>query len=273
MIFAQISDTHIRPQGRLAYRKVDTAAALAACVAHLNALAPRPAFALVTGDLVDFGSPAEYRRFRELMAPLEIPYFVIPGNHDERGALRSAFADAAYLPKGGEFLHYAIEGHPLRILALDSVVPGAPHGELGAERLAWLEARLAEMPDRPTVIATHHPPFLTGIRHMDVQNCRDGEALGAVVERHPQVRALLCGHVHRFAATLWHGILATICPSPSHAVALDLDPEGPSAFSLDPPACLIHTWTPEGRLVSHISFIGRFDGPYPFFDAAGRLID
>ena len=91
--------------------------------------------------------------------------------------------------------------------------------------------------------------------------------------RHPQVRALLCGHVHRFVATLWHGVVATICPSPAHAVALDLDPRGPSAFSLEPPACLIHAWRPEGQLVSHISYIGRFDGPYPFFDAEGRLID
>jgi len=272
VIFAQISDTHIRPPGRLAYGKVDTAAALERCVAHLNALRPRPAFAVVTGDLVDFGSPAEYRRLRELMAPLAMPYYVIPGNHDERGALRDALRDAAYLPSEGEFLHYTIEGYEPRFLALDSVVAGAPYGELGPARLAWLEARLGEAPDRPTVLLIHHPPFLTGIRHMDVQNCRDGAALGAVVERHRQVRALLCGHVHRFTTTLWHGIAATICPSPSHAVALDLDPAGPSAFALEPPSCLVHLWS-EGRLVSHVSFIGSFDGPYPFYDAEGKLID
>lgn len=273
MIFAQISDMHIKPPGRLAYRKVDTAAALARCVAHLNALKPRPEFALVTGDLTDVGSEAEYALFRKLMEPLCIPYFVIPGNHDRRGTLRRILPDAAYRPSNDEFLQYTIDDYPVRLIGLDSLVPGEPYGELGPERLAWLDAQLAAATDRPTVLFMHHPPFITGIRHMDVQNCRDGAALGALVERYRQVQAVLCGHVHRFIATGWHGIAASICPSPSHAVTFDLDPGGPPALSLDPAACLVHVWTQEQRLVSHLSFIDTFAGPYPFFDARGTLID
>lgn len=273
MIFAQISDMHIKPPGRLAYRKVDTAAALARCVSHLNALKPRPELVLVTGDLTDIGTEEEYALFRELMEPLRIPYFVIPGNHDERGALRRVLPEATYRPGGSEFLQYTIEEYPVRLIGLDSLVPGEPYGELGPEKLAWLDAQLSTAAGRPTVLFMHHPPFLTGIHHMDVQNCRDGSALGALIERHAQVQALLCGHVHRFIVTGWHGIAASICPSPSHAVAFDLDPEGPSALFLDPPACLIHVWTEEKQLVSHVSFIGEFEGPYPFFDAQGRLID
>ena len=270
MLFVQISDMHIRPPGRLAYRRVDTARALERCVAALNALDPRPEFALVTGDMVDFGTDAEYAHFRELMAPLRIPFFMVPGNHDERNALRRAFPDHAHL-HDGEFVHYVLDRQPYRLIGLDSTVPGAPHGELCAYRLRWLEERLDEAPDRPTVLFMHHPPFVTGIRHMDAQNCRDGAALGAVVARHRQVTALLCGHVHRFICTGWHGIVASICPSPSHAVTLDLRPDGPPAFSLEPPAYLIHDWGTD--LVSQIGFIGDFGGAFPFFDEGGALID
>lgn len=272
MIFAQISDPHIRAPGRLAYGKVDTGAALRRCVQHLNALRPRPDLVLVTGDLVDFGLEEEYAHYAAIMAGLEIPHYVIPGNHDDRERLRSLLTEATYLPGSGR-LNYAIEGHPLRFLALDTLVQGAPHGEVGQDGLAWLEAELCAQPDRPTVLFMHHPPFLTGLSHMDAQNCRDGAALADLLGRHRQVQTVLCGHVHRYAATRIHAAEMIICPGTSHAVALDLAPDAPACFAIDPPAHLLHFWSAEERLVSHISFIGAFDGPHPFFDAEGRLID
>ncbi len=272
MIFAQITDTHIRMPGRLAYGKVDTGAALERCVDHLNALAPRPECVLVTGDLADFGRHEEYAHFVTLMDRLDIPYYVVPGNHDDRDALRRMLKAASYLPGTGR-LNYAIDGFPLRFLALDTLVPGQPHGEVGAEGLEWLDHQLSLERGKPTIVFMHHPPFLTGITHMDAQNCRDADAAIAVLARHPQVRALLCGHVHRFVATREAEMEMLICPGTSHAVALDLAPDGPSRFSMDPPGCLLHAWTSESRLVSHISFVGEFDGPHPFFDERGRLID
>ena len=272
MIIAQISDIHIKPPGRLAYRRVDTAEAFARCVAHLNRLDPQPDVVLVTGDLVDAGVDGEYGLFREVIAPLRLPYFVIPGNHDERAAMRRAFADSRYLPKDGGFLHYAVEDFPIRLIGLDTTVPGAPHGELCPERLRWLDQALRREPERPTLLFMHHPPFRTGIEHMDVQNCRHGEALAEIVGRHGQLLAMLCGHVHRFVATRWHGLAASICPGTSHAVALDLRPGGPPNFAMEPPGLLLHRWA-DGILLTHQSFIDAFDGPYPFFDEAGRLID
>ncbi|MGF1610081.1 MAG: phosphodiesterase [Kiloniellales bacterium] len=273
MIIAQVTDTHIKADGKLAYQRVDTAAALRRCVAHLNALVPRPDAALLTGDLVDLGRPAEYAVLREILAELAMPYYVIPGNHDDRENLRAAFADHDYLPREGEFLHYVIEDYPVRLIGLDTTVPGAPHGELCAERLSWLDARLAEDRTRQTVLFMHHPPFLTGIAHMDAQNCRNGTALGALVERHCQIAFVLCGHVHRTIQRSWHGTAAAIGPSPAHAVALDLRADGPSAFVLEPPSCLLLFQAGDGGLVAHVSLLGRFDGPYPFYDSAGRLID
>ena len=82
MLIAQITDTHIKAPGKLSYRKVDTCLYLEQCVAHINALMPRPDVVLITGDITDFGRPEEYRQAGLLLNQLTMPYFVIPGNHD-----------------------------------------------------------------------------------------------------------------------------------------------------------------------------------------------
>jgi 3',5'-cyclic AMP phosphodiesterase CpdA len=271
MIIAQITDTHIRPAGRLAYRKVDTTAYLTRAVQHLLGLDPRPDVVVATGDLVDAGRPDEYRRLRALLTPLTMPVYLVPGNHDDRGALREVFADHAYLPRTG-FVQYVVEGFPVRLVALDTLVPGQPGGLLCAERLAWLDARLAEAPERPTLIFMHHPPFRTGIHHMDAMGLAGGDAMRDVVARHRQVEAVVCGHLHRPIQVRWGGTIASTAPSTAHQVALDLRDHGPAEFVLEPPACQLHVWTPGVGLVSHTSYVGDFDGPHPFFEH-GRLID
>src|SRR5512147_1866781 len=155
MLIAQMSDTHIKPKGELAMGRVDTALHLARAVAHVNALSPAPDLVLITGDLTDAGKPEDYAHLRAILMPLSMPIYLIPGNHDARDALRGVFADHHYLPADG-FLQYVIDDGPLRLIALDTLTPGAPHGELCATRLGWLEARLAESA-RPTIIFMHHP--------------------------------------------------------------------------------------------------------------------
>lgn len=273
MIVAQITDPHVRASGRLAYRKVDTTAGLTACVAHLNTLKPnRPGAVVVTGDITDFGTAAEYAQARSILDELSMPYYVVPGNHDDRDAMREAFADHAYLPRSG-FLHYAIDGYPIRLVGLDTVVAGEPYGDMCARRLDWLDGCLRAEPEKPTLLFMHHPPFLTGIRHMDWQNCRNNEALAGVVAKHRQVQMVLCGHVHRAVESSWAGTTAAIGPSPCHAVALDLEDHFDPAFALEPPACRLVYLNANDRLVGHLSYIGRFSGPFPFFNADGTLID
>ncbi len=273
MLIAQVTDMHLRPRGELAYGKVDTVTSLERCIDHLNALNPGPDVVLMTGDLTDKGSIEECRLLRELIVPLAAPVYLIPGNHDRREALRQVFGDQGYLPAEGEFLHYVVEGYPLRMIGLDTLVPGAPHGELCAGRLAWLSARLKEAPERPTMLFMHHPPFRTGLAFMDSINCRGGEALGALVESHPQIARILCGHVHRSIQLQWHGTTASIAPSPSHAVTLDLIGEPNPSYMLEPPSCQLHLWLEDTGLLSHLSFIGAGFGPHPFVDAEGNWID
>ncbi|WP_282610197.1 phosphodiesterase [Pelagibius sp. Alg239-R121] len=269
MIVAQITDTHIRPPGSLAYGRVDTGAFLAQAIAHINALDPAPDVVILTGDVADTGAVEEYDHVVKLLAPLKAPLLALPGNHDRRETFRAAFAGRMELPSGNAHLSYAVERYPLRLVMIDDTVPGKPHGEVTAGHVDWLENTLASEPEKPTLVAMHHPPFLTGIGHMDVQNCRGAEALAEVLSTHPQVLALACGHVHRNILTRFAGKPASICPSQAHAVSLALGPGAPSSFHMDPPSLHLHVWQDDGSrfgsLLIHQSFIGDIDGPHPFF--------
>src|SRR5262245_14265893 len=137
MLIAQITETHLKLPGKLAYQRVDTEQMLRACVAQLLQLEPQPDLIVHTGDLTDFGLPEEYANLKSILAPLKAPILAVPGNHDERVAMRTAFAADGYLPAEG-FLHYSVEPGPLRVIGLDTVVPGHGGGELCVQRLAWL---------------------------------------------------------------------------------------------------------------------------------------
>jgi 3',5'-cyclic AMP phosphodiesterase CpdA len=207
-----------------------------------------------------------------MLEALQMPYLLLPGNHDDRDVLAQVFADHPYLHGEDGFVQYAVEDYSLRILVLDTVVPGHSHGGLCERRLAWLAARLDEQPGRPTVIVMHHPPFETGIAHMDAIGLLEGaDELARIVSRHANVERILCGHLHRTIFRRFAGTIASTCPSPAHQVALDLRPEGPSAFVMEPPAFHLHEWR-GGALVSHVAYIDRYDGPYPFHEG-GMLID
>lgn len=271
MLICQITDTHIKLPGKLAYRKVDTAAMLSDCVRTVQALNPQPDLVVLTGDLVDLGRPEEYDYLRSLMAPLKMPIYVVPGNHDERDAMRAAYRDGGYLPREG-FLHFAVEDWPLRLIGLDTVIPGQGGGELCAERLAWLDRTLQQKPDTPTLVLMHHPPFPTGIGHMDRIGLIGADAFAGVMARHGQVQAVLCGHLHRTIQAQVGGRRVTTSPSPAHQVALDLRAEAPSAFAMEPPGFMLHRWA-GGTLVSHTATIGDYPGPFPFHGPDGKLID
>ena len=271
---AQISDLHVKQEGRLAYGRVDTAQALARCVAALNDFDPTPDFVVISGDLADTPTPEEYRHLKQLLAPLKRPIAGVPGNHDARDLMRAAFPDQSSAMQSGA-LNQKVELEELDLLLLDSSVPGNPHGELDEETLQWLEAALAASDGRPALLFMHHPPFETGIWHMDRQNLCNADDLAKIVRRHPRVRLIATGHVHRATLTTFEGRSCTICPAPNHAVDLDLGRLREPSLKIEPPAFHLHTWFPGaefGRVVTHHVPIGEFDGPHPFFGPDGRLL-
>lgn len=264
MIIAQISDLHVRPPEDLVEGRVDTNAYLLRTVDHLNGHEPPIDVVVATGDLADRGRADEYAVVKTILDELRMPVYLVPGNHDHRDRLRHAFAHHDYLPTDGEFLHYVVDDYPVRLICLDSKVPGRPGGLLCDRRLAWLENRLNEAPDRPTVLAIHHPPFPVGIPHMDCQRLDNADSFGEVVARHRQVERILCGHVHRPVQVRWYGTIASIAPSPAHQIVLDLRENAPSAFNLEPGACYLHVWYEATGLVTHMSYIGEYQGPYGY---------
>ena len=285
MILAQLSDPHIVAAGKLfrcpmqstaphaerARLEFDTAPYLARAVASLNALVPRPDVTVVTGDLVDHGEPNEYEQLRHLLAPLSMPVFVIPGNHDAREPLREAFRDARYLPAEG-YLQFAIEDYPVRLVALDTLVSGKHGGMLCAERLGWLDTALAAQLDRPTVILMHHPPFATGITYMDNFGLDNAAGLAEIVARHPQVERILCGHLHRTIDRRFAGTVAGTAPSTAHQIRLNLVADARISFIFEPPGYQLHLWQQDSGLVTHTAVLDEWPGPAPSSPGAGSTV-
>lgn len=250
VVIAQFSDLHVVAGGRNHYG-VDTVAGLQRCIAHLNALEAAPDLLVISGDLVDAGLPAEYIRLRALLSGVRMPLCLMPGNHDRRAPLRQAFPEHHYLGAGGR-MHYHRDVRGLRVIALDSVVEGRDGGDLDAGQLEWLNGLLNDAPQQATLVFMHHPPVVTGFSRMDrIAIAPDGVAgLGRVLHDHPQVRAVLCGHVHRSAQAVWQGALVSICPSTAFQAQLRLGDGGFAAAQDEPPAYQLHYWD-GAALVTH----------------------
>lgn len=272
-LVAQISDLHLKADHKLTYGVVDCLGALRRAVDHLNASQPRPDIVVISGDLVDFGRPDEYALLATELARLHMPFYLVPGNHDVREHLLATFASHTYLPLNAHApLDWVVEEHPVRLIGLDSTLPGHHGGQVLDSQLLWLDEQLSRRPDVPTLLILHHPPFITGIGHMDREPFVNAHGLQAVVARHPQVERLLCGHLHRPMQRRFGGSISCVCPGTSHQIVLDLDESAPAHFNLEPAGYLLHRWHPQQGLVTHNAVFGNYDGPYPFYDADG-LID
>jgi 3',5'-cyclic AMP phosphodiesterase CpdA len=270
MLIAQITDMHVKTRGEMLAPGLDSYAGLAAAIDRIDALDPQPDLLVATGDLTADGNPEEYEALRDLLSRLDMPYLLLPGNHDIRENLRDAFPDQPW--EDGRFLLCAVDDWPVRVVALDSVIAGKPQGELCAGRCRWLDGKLAEAPDKPTVVMLHHPPFVTGIAYMDAMGLTDPSGLAEVIARHNQVIRILCGHIHRPIQTMFAGTAASVAPATSFQVGLKLDDPGGILLTKEPPAFQLHNWTPDGGLVSHTAYVeeyGHWERPESY-KAAGK---
>ncbi|MGZ8286374.1 MAG: phosphodiesterase [Allosphingosinicella sp.] len=253
MLIAQITDVHLgfdpgNPD-ELNRRRLDTT------LRTLGEMVPRPDLLIATGDLADTGDDLEsYARLKDAVADLPFPVYYALGNHDGRDAFRAAFPDLA-MPDG--FLQYAIEDRDLRILVLDTLEEGRHGGAFCETRAAWLSARLAEAPDRPTLLVLHHPPIESGHSWM-TENPEAGwvKRLESIVAAQGNIVAIVAGHLHRPVVTQWAGTTLAVCPSTAPQVALDFQPIDPDCpddrpmIVADPPWFAIHVWNGT-TLVTH----------------------
>ena len=263
MLIAQLSDFHIRPPGILFADVVDTQAMLAAAIDAVLALRPLPDAVLLTGDLTNDGEPEAYAAILPELARLPMPVYAIPGNHDDRDAIL-ILDGAAELGSANTYRHYSTDLGELRLIALDSLVPGKGHGQICAERLAWLEDELTKSGGQPVLVMVHHPPAETGIQFMDKIGLMPNPKLEALIRQHSQrIQRIICGHIHRPIFYRWQGVPVSVAPGIAHQVILGLD-GGEPAFVMEPPGFHLHRWTAAGGLVTHQVYIGAFSGPYRF---------
>ena len=244
-LILQLSDPHIGAD----WAQGDPVAALTAAVDCVRAMRPQPDALLVTGDLVDNGSDAEYEQVRERLARLQAPTFPLPGNHDDRAALRRQFG----LPgTGAEPVHYAIDLGPLRLVALDSTLPGEDSGALDDEQLTWLGSELDASPEQPTLIAMHHPPLRTGVAVWDAIGLAEESrrSLGEVLDGRHQVRGIVAGHMHRTIVGELAGVPVLSVPSTYVQGRLDFQMRE-LEVAAEPAGFAVHAVL-DGELVSHI---------------------
>jgi 3',5'-cyclic-AMP phosphodiesterase len=250
MLIAQLTDTHITRPGRRRALVTDTARYLARCIDAVNRLRPRPDVAVLTGDLTERGACEEYARLRGLLDALAVPWYVVPGNHDDRARFRATFADRADLPAGGAPIEYVVDDFPVRLIGVDSTSPGHAGGAISAASLAWLNARLAEGRHRPTLLFMHHPPFRTGVRYLDALGFRGVDQLATIVRAHPQIRQIVSGHVHCVRQARWNGVVASTSLSTAPQLVPELFERRPLWLRLEPPGFALHLWRGPHEIVS-----------------------
>jgi 3',5'-cyclic-AMP phosphodiesterase len=244
-LLVQLSDPHIGAT----WGGGDTVVRLGAAVESVRRLPDAPDAVLMSGDLAENAADGEYELVRELLAQLGAPVYVLPGNHDDRDRIRRHFD----LPGAtGAPVQYAADLGPLRLVVLDSTRPGEDRGELDANRLSWLDAELAGAPDRVTLIALHHPPVSTGIAAWDELGlpAADRRALGDVLRRHPQVRRVVAGHVHRAMTAELAGRAVLAVPSTYVQTRLSFSSDEIETVA-EPPGFAVHALL-DGELASHI---------------------
>lgn len=263
---AHLSDCHIGPPGWLWKDRVDTAMALRRALQRLSALQPSPHALVLTGDLVESGGDEEYEHLAGLLACWDGPVYLMPGNHDDREALRRAFPSHAHLGKSG-FIHYSARVGDVRLIVLDTLEAGRPWGRLCPLRLAWLEFQLERFRDDRVVLALHHPPCATGLAAMDPMGLTQGaEELLTMLEHNPQVERVLCGHLHRSIVTVMGPAVVCVAPGTAHQIHLSPAVDAPLAWTLEPGGFLLHRAAPDAPITTHQVFSGPFEGPFPYGD-------
>lgn len=252
MLIAQVTDVHLGfdpdNPGEFNRKRLDQV------IKYLSAMKPLPDMLLATGDLVDRGDAASYRRLQNALGQCPFPVWPCVGNHDDRENFIACFP---HVPLADGFVQYEIETQGLRLLILDTLEEGRHGGAFCDVRAGWLKAQLLEKPEQPTAIIMHHPPVEVGIEWMNTRSDDPWVArFSDAIKGSSQIVSIICGHLHRPISVGWHGQTVSICASTAPQVALELapiDPDHPDDRPMiiaDPPAFALHRWNGT-QLVTH----------------------
>jgi len=265
-VIAHVSDTHLLGGGRPLYGAVDTDAHVARAFAQLERSGLRPEAIVITGDLADLGEPDAYERLRAVVEPaaerMGSRIIWVMGNHDEREPFASILLgdEPSAAPQDRV---YDVNG--LRIIALDSTVPGYHHGDLEPQQLEWLGEQLAQPAPHGTLLALHHPPIPTPVELMAILEL-DHQAQLAEVVRGTDVRGILAGHLHYSTTGTFAGVPVSVAAATCYTIDASAEPgtlagvDGGQTFNLvhvyDDQ--VVHSIVPVGDAPRVAGFSGAF---------------
>jgi Icc protein len=233
-----LSDTHLITGDGLLYDAVDADAHLRQIFDEFESTGARPEAIVLTGDLADKGDPAAYAKLRRIVEPaaarMGAQVIWVMGNHDNRAAFRSELLD---LPPSMQTIDRVYDVNGLRVIALDSTVPGAHHGEVTGAQLDWLAAELATPAPHGTILAMHHPPVPSVLDLAVAVELRDQWALSEVLEG-SDVRSIIAGHLHYSTNATFAGIPVSVASATCYTQDLNVPVggtrgrDGAQAFNL-----------------------------------------
>lgn len=265
----QISDTHIVAEGKLVSGRLETTDPLEKLVKRLSTYRASIGdidAVLVSGDISDDGSAESYQRFKWAMSELALPTYLIPGNHDAREPMRTAFQADGYFPEQG-YLNWSKQINDVQLIGLDTLIEGQGGGMLAPETLAFLTSSLEHAGGAPVLLALHHPPFKSDIKFMDDIGLKNITDLAHVLEAYSGELRLVCGHIHSLMIANVGKHIAVSAPSPCSTFDFDTRENAVVGFNLLQDGCLLHRW-PSGSESGAFQTIRigpeAGNGPYPF---------
>lgn len=251
MIIAQISDTHITLDTPDADQRISD---FVRTIADINTLDPAPDVIVHSGDIVHNGRRDEYAKAVDILAAARAPVYVLPGNKDNRENLREAFSPSGYLTPGSDFIDYAIDKYPVRLIALDTLSLNSNKGDFASERIASLTGLIDAETTKPIAVFTHHPPFEVPVGP-DPLNFVTSEAMSGLsqaLQHSGRVAAVFSGHVHRAA----EGSVGSIPASVVQCVATPLRMGKYPASMKTRPVYHIHRFDPAWGFSTETRIVG-----------------
>ncbi|MBS1674433.1 MAG: metallophosphoesterase [Actinobacteria bacterium] len=235
-----VSDPHLLAGGAALGGRFDVERTFERTLAAIESIAASPDAIVVTGDLADLGEPDAYRRLRAAVEPvaerLGAPVIWVAGNHDERPALREHLLDAVPSedPVTGVW-----DLNGLRLIALDSTVPGWHHGDIDADQRDWLAEQLRTPAPHGTLLAMHHPPVPSHLAFFDILELRHQDELAEIV-RGSDVRGILAGHLHYSLHATFAGVPVSVASATCYTMDVALPAESVNGMDAAQSFQLVH---------------------------------
>ncbi|MBD2326190.1 3',5'-cyclic-AMP phosphodiesterase [Alkalinema sp. FACHB-956] len=218
----QLTDTHLFRERNQNLIGLPTADSLENVVKQVMQLPSLPDFMLLTGDLSQDGSLVSYEQVYDSLHGLNIPIYWLPGNHDCLENMVPILTQAPFL---GDKQFKQGNWH---FILLNSQIPGEVPGYLSQETLDWLDRQLSQQAETPALLSLHHPPFSLDTAWLDNSALQNPDDLFAVIDRHPQVKLVLFGHIHQEFQLERKGVTYLAAPSTCIQFA-----RGSATFALD----------------------------------------